>query len=92
MNATARPELREADAALFRGLEALVADGQRRRELSRRASSELLAQMLEGIFVKLIVEWALDFHAPHSLRERMDRALDLFLGGVRTRTPRRARR
>lgn len=91
MNPSGRPELRGADEALFRSLEAVFADGQRQREVTRRASPELLAQMIEGIYVKLLLEWALDSHASHALGERLDRALDLFLKGVRP-TRRQARK
>ena len=92
MNPTVRPDLRSADATLFRCVEAVFADGQRRRELSRRAPPELLAQMFEGIYVMILLEWALEVHAPHSLHERLDRALDVFLQGVRTRSASRRSR
>ena len=60
--------------------------------MTRRESPELLAQVFEGIYVMLMIQWALDFHAPHSLRERLDRALDVFVGGVRPARGRRRER
>lgn len=63
-------------------LEEILADGQARGEITRALSADRLAQILQGAILRLSADYVFDFPAPHSLVERIDDALGLFLNGA----------
>lgn len=86
------------DPALLRGaagtraLERLLAQGQERGELTRDFAAERLASMLEGLMLRVGIEWGAGYLAPRPLAEVMDEALAFFLRAARTPQPASAAR
>ncbi len=83
LRAVGSPETQEADETAVGLLQEIIAEGQRRGELTTKLSAELLTQVLEASLVRIATDWALDLHAPHSLVKRLLEALALFLRGAR---------
>jgi AcrR family transcriptional regulator len=63
-------------------LERAIELAQRAGELSKEQSSEQLAQILVGMAGHIVFEWSSHEEAPYDLRERLDGALAVFLGGT----------
>ncbi len=67
------------------GLEAALAEGQRRREVTRAVPSPVLAAGLHALMDGLIQDWLLD--ARHDLPGRGADALDVYFAGLRALPP-----
>ncbi len=63
----------------FVRLEKLLAEGQERGEFTHALPAAQLAQILQGVILKLLADYVFDFPEPHELAERADAALALFL-------------
>ena len=77
------PEVLSSDAAGSRMMEALLAEGQRRGELTREFSAVRLASLLEGIMLRACIEWGASFPKPHDLRETIAVSVSFFMRGAR---------
>jgi AcrR family transcriptional regulator len=73
------PELLRSAAAGTRALEAVLAEGQRRGELTTAYTAVRLASTLEGIIFRICIEWGAGFPKPHALAGAIDEGFDLFL-------------
>ena len=80
------PELLRSEQAGTRVLEAAIAQGQERGELTREFSAERLASMLEGLMLRVGIEWGAGFLAQRPLPDAMGEALDFFLRAARSST------
>jgi len=80
------PELLRSEQAGTRVLEAAIAQGQERGELTREFSAERLASMLEGLMLRVGIEWGAGFLAQCPLPDAMGEALTFFLRAARSST------
>jgi AcrR family transcriptional regulator len=77
------PEVLSSDDAATRLLEALLGEGQRRGELTKKFSAVRLASVLEGIMLRACIEWGASFPKPHDLGDSLSESFDFFLRGAR---------
>jgi len=77
------PEVLSSESAATRLLEALVAEGQRRGELTRGFSAMRLASVLEGVMLRACIEWGAGFPKEHDLRATLSESFDFFMRGAR---------
>ncbi len=77
------PEVLSSDDAATRLLEALLAEGQGRGELTREFSAVRLASVLEGVMLRACIEWGASFPKPHDLRDALAESFDFFMRGAR---------
>jgi len=64
-------------------LREILAQGQKRGEVSRAIPAEHLAEFMEGLYNTVVRQWAVDLTGPHKLSDRVSSAVDFFLRGVR---------
>lgn len=62
-----------------RVLERVLADGQARGELTRAASPELMASVLEGAMLRAVIEWGAAYPDRTPLADRMGACFDFFM-------------
>ena len=77
------PEVLSSDDAATRLLEALLGEGQRRGELTKKFSAVRLASVLEGIMLRACIEWGASFPKAHDLGDSLSESFDFFLRGAR---------
>lgn len=77
--------LNSADAGT-RVLEAALAQGQARGELTTDFSAERLASMLEGLMLRVGIEWGSGYLRDRTLSDAMNEALDFFVRAARSAT------
>jgi AcrR family transcriptional regulator len=76
------PEVLSSETAATRLLEALIAEGQRRGELTGKFTAVRLASVLEGIMLRACIEWGASFPQVHDLGGSLSESLDFFLRGA----------
>ena len=69
-----RPE--EIAVSLLRGI---LAEGQKRDEVTKAFPVAHLAEFMEGLYTTVVRRWAVDLSGPHNLSERVRSALEFFL-------------
>ncbi|MGH7438050.1 MAG: TetR/AcrR family transcriptional regulator [Polyangiaceae bacterium] len=79
------PELLRASDASTRIVETIIGEGQRRGELTSAYSSQRLASLLEGVLLRVCLEWSAQFPAEHSLEKAVDEGFELFLRAAEPR-------
>jgi AcrR family transcriptional regulator len=77
------PSLLGALQAGTRVLEQALAHGQEHGEITRSFSAQRLASMLEGIMLRVGIEWGAGFPDQRALADSMAEALEFFLRGAR---------
>jgi len=77
------PSLLGALEAGTRVLEQALALGQEQGEITRAFSAQRLASMLEGIMLRVGIEWGARFPDDRALADSMAEALEFFLRGAR---------
>ena len=82
LNSGTPPGQRASAETIFALLEEILSEGQRRDEITRALPADQLAQILQGVILKLCADWTFEFPKPHALAPRMDAALALFLKGA----------
>jgi AcrR family transcriptional regulator len=82
-NPVREPEVLTSDRAATRLLEALLAEGQRRGELTTDFSAVRMASVLEGVMLRACIEWGASFPKEHDLRDSIDEAFDFFMRAAR---------
>jgi hypothetical protein len=60
----------------------ILAEGQKRGEITRAFPVAHLAVFMEGLYNTVVRRWAVDLNEPHDLNERVRSAVELFLRGV----------
>jgi len=83
MDPVRSPDMRAPEEAAMRLLRQILAQGQKRGELTRAFPAEHLAQFMEGLFNTVVRHWAVDLTGPHNLSERVRSAVEFFLRGAR---------
>lgn len=72
--------LEEFAAGLLREI---LADGQKRGEITRSFPVVHLAEFMEGLYTTVVRQWAVDLTGPHKLTERVRNAVEFFLRGAK---------
>ena len=76
-------ELRGHEEAAVSLLQEILAQGQKRGEVTRAFPVVHLAEFMEGLYNTVVRQWAVDLTGPHKLRDRVRSAVDFFLRGIR---------
>jgi hypothetical protein len=77
------PELRGPEEATVSLLREIIAQGQKRGEITRAFPVVHLAEFMEGLFNTVVRQWAVDLHGPHTLADRVNSAVEFFLRGAK---------
>ncbi|HMJ53345.1 MAG TPA: TetR/AcrR family transcriptional regulator [Polyangiaceae bacterium] len=77
------PHLLTSSDAGTRVLEAVVEEGQRSGEFTRAFSAGRLASFLEGVMLRVCIEWGAGFPVRHPLASTMAEGFELFLRAAR---------
>ena len=73
----------KVEQAQFGLLRELIADGQRRGEITSEFAAQYLAEFLEGLGATAIVEWASRLNGSRELGKRMGLTVEFFLRGAK---------
>ena len=76
-------ELRGHEEAAVSLLQEILAQGQKRGEVTRAFPVVHLAEFMEGLYNTVVRQWAVDLTGPHKLTDRVRSAVDFFLRGIR---------
>ena len=76
-------ELRGHEEAAVSLLQEILAQGQKRGEVTRAFPVVHLAEFMEGLYNAVVRQWAVDLTGPHKLTDRVRSAVDFFLRGIR---------
>jgi AcrR family transcriptional regulator len=82
MDPVRSPEMRQPEEIASSLLREILAEGQRRGEITSIFPAAYLAEFMEGLFTTVVRRWAVDLTGPHSLRERVSSAVEFFLRAV----------
>jgi len=83
MDPVRSPEMREHKEFALGLLREILAQGQKRGEVSRAFPVAHLAEFMDGLYHTIVRQWAVDLAGPHKLSERVASAVEFFLRGVR---------
>jgi len=83
MDPVRSPDMRERKECALGLLREILAQGQKRGEVSRAFPVEHLAEFMEGLYNTIVRQWAVDLTGPHKLYDRVSSAVEFFLRGVR---------
>ena len=83
MDPVRSPEIRRPEEIAVSLLRDILAEGQKRGEITRAFPVAHLAEFMEGLYTTVVRRWAIDLTGPHSLSERVRSAVEFFLRGVR---------
>ena len=82
MDPVRSPEMRRPEEIAVSLLREILAEGQKRGEVTKAFPVAHLAEFMEGLYTTVVRRWAVDLSGPHSLSERVRSALEFFLKGV----------
>jgi AcrR family transcriptional regulator len=82
MDPVRSPEMRGPEGIAVGLLREILAQGQRRGDITRVFPVLHLAEFMEGLYQTVVRQWAVDLTGPHKLGERVDSAVEFFLRGV----------
>ncbi len=82
MDPVRSPEMRRPEEIAVSLLREILAEGQKRGEITKAFPVAHLAEFMEGLYTTVVRRWAVDLSGPHSLSERVRSALAFFLKGV----------
>jgi AcrR family transcriptional regulator len=77
------PQLLASSEAGTRVLEAVIGEGQRQGEFTRAYTARRLASLLEGVMLRVCIEWGAGFPDRRPLASTMSEGFDLFLRAAR---------
>ncbi len=83
MDPVRSPDMQGHKEAALGLLREILAEGQRRGEITRALPVAHLAEFMEGLYNTVVRQWAVDLTGPHKLTERVRSAVEFFLRGVR---------
>jgi len=83
MDPVRSPDLREFQEIAAGLLREILAEGQKRGEVTRVIPIVHLAEFMEGLYNTVVRQWAVDLTGPHELAERVRSAVDFFLLGAK---------
>ena len=82
MDPVRSPEMRRPEEVAVSLLREILAEGQKRGEVTKAFPVAHLAEFMEGLYTTVVRRWAVDLSGPHSLSERVRSALAFFVNGV----------
>jgi len=82
MDAVRLPEVRGAECVVAGLLREILAQGQKRGEITKAFPVVHLAEFMEALYHTVVRQWTVDLTGPHKLTERVDSAVEFFLRGV----------
>lgn len=82
MDPVRSPDMRKPEEATINLLRQVLAQGQKRGEITRAFPVIHLAEFMEGLFTTVVRQWAVDLTGPHKLSERVRSAVEFFLRGA----------
>jgi AcrR family transcriptional regulator len=82
MDPVRSPQMRRADEVACALLKAVLQEGQKRGELTKKFPPAHMVEFLEGLYTTVVRRWAVDLSGPHSLTERVRSAVAFFLEGA----------
>ncbi len=83
MDPVRSPEMRQHDDAAVALLREVLAQGQKRGEITRAVPVAHLAQFMGALYRTVVRHWAVDITGPHKLTDRVRSAVDFFLRGAK---------
>jgi len=83
MDAVRSPEVRGAECIVAGLLREILAQGQKRGEITTAFPVVHLAEFMEALYHTVVRQWTVDLTGPHKLTERVDSAVEFFLRGVK---------
>lgn len=75
-------EMRDHEEATVGLLKEILAQGQKRGEITRDFPIVHLAEFMEGLYNTVVRQWAVDLTGPHQLADRVLSAVEFFLRGL----------
>lgn len=81
MDPVRSPEMRGQEEVAFGLLQEILAEGQKRGEITRAFHVVHLAEFMEGLYNTVVRQWVVDLTGPHKLSERVRSAVEFFLRG-----------
>lgn len=75
-------EIRDHEEVTVELLREILAQGQKRGEITRDFPVVHLAEFMEGLYNTVVRQWAVDLTGPHKLTDRVLSAVEFFLRGV----------
>lgn len=82
MDPVRSPEMRRPEEIAVSLLREILAEGQKRGEITRAFPVAHLAEFMEGLYTTVTRRWAVDLTGPHNLGERVRSTVDFFLRGA----------
>jgi len=82
MDPVRSPEMRQPEEIAVGLLREILAEGQKRGEITRAFPLVHLAEFMEGLYNTVVRRWAVDITGPHSLSERVSNTVEFFLRAV----------
>jgi AcrR family transcriptional regulator len=82
MDPVRSPEMRRPEEVAVSLLREILAEGQRRGEVTKAFPVAHLAEFMEGLYTTVVRRWAVDLSGPHNLSERVRSAVAFFVKGV----------
>jgi len=83
MDPVRSPEVRGAECIVAGLLREILAQGQKRGEITSSFPAVHLAEFMEALYHTVVRQWTVDLTGPHNLTERVDSAVEFFLCGVK---------
>jgi len=83
MDPVRSPEVRGAECIVAGLLREILAQGQKRGEITSAFPVVHLAEFMEALYHTVVRQWTVDLTGPHKLTERVDSAVGFFLRGVK---------
>lgn len=82
MDPVRSPEMRRPEEIAVSLLRDILAEGQKRGEITHTFPVDHLAEFMEGLYTTVVRRWAVDLTRPHSLADRIQNAVEFFLRAV----------
>lgn len=82
MDPVRSPEIRRPEEIAVSLLRDILAEGQKRREITKAFPVAHLAEFMEALYTTVVRRWAVGLSGPHNLSERVRSAVEFFLKGA----------
>jgi AcrR family transcriptional regulator len=82
MDPVRSPEIRRPEEIAVSLLRDILAEGQKRREITKAFPIAHLAEFMEGLYTTVVRRWAVGLSGSDNLSERVRSAVDFFLKGA----------
>jgi len=83
MDPVRSPEVRGVEGVAISRLREILAQGQKRGEITNAFPIVHLAEFMEALYHTVVRQWTVDLTGPHKLTERVDSAIEFFTRGVK---------